>query len=278
MRAISSQLMTEIMNGTIANIMKITLQNGEVFGYTDYDSNLVVEGTTYVPAPGLQKVKMTLAANAEVSNQEFGSAWVDAPEEDLRAGLFDSATMEVAWCSWKNPSYGKLVVFTGQLGEISWAEDGFKADIVSFMKNLAKNIGNVYTANCRHTLFDSTSTGKVGACGISDTAFKFAGSVGSVTTPKWKFTLTGVSKPDGYFDNGFVKFTSGYNSGLSCVIKSHSSNAITLMLPSAFAFNPGDTFEIFAGCDKTLETCKTKFNNVVNFGGFPHIQPDVSFK
>lgn len=270
--------MTDIMNGTIANIMKITLQNGTVYGYTDYDSNLTVDGVTYHPAPGLQKVKMTLAANAEVSNQEFGAAWVDAPEADLRAGLFDSATMEVAWCSWKNPSYGRLVVFTGQLGEISWTEDGFKADIVSFMKNLAKNIGNVYTANCRHTLFSQPTTGNVGACGITGTAFKSTGSVGSVQTPKWKFTLSGVSQADGYYDNGYVKFTSGYNSGLSCVIKSHASNVITLMLPSAFQFNPGDTFEIYAGCDKTLETCKTKFNNVVNFGGFPHIQPDVSFK
>lgn len=277
MRTIASNLMGEIMNGTIANIMKITLQNGTVFGYTDYVSNLVVDGVTYVPAPGLQKVKMTLAANAEVSNQEFGSAWVDAPEEDLQAGLFDSATMEVAWASWVHPEYGKVVVFTGQLGEISWSEDGFKADIVSFMKNLAKNIGNVYTANCRHTLFDQTGVGKVGACGLADTSFKFTGSISSVTTQKWKFAIS-VSKDDGYFDNGHIKFTSGYNSGLSCVIKTYASNVITLMLPSAFIVNSGDTFEIFAGCDKTLETCKSKFNNVVNFGGFPHIQPDVSFK
>ena len=277
MRIISSDLMGQIMNGTIANIMKITLKNGTVYGYTDYDQNLTVDGVVYKPAPGLQKVKMTLAANAEVSNQEFGSAWVDAPEEDLRAGLFDDATMEVAWCSWKHPEFGRLVVFTGQLGEITWSEDGFKADIVSFMKNLAKNVGNVFTANCRHTLFSTGGAGYVGKCGISPTSYTFTGSVGTIIIPKWKFNIT-TSKPDGYFSNGHITFTSGLNSGLSAVIKNHSGGVIELFLPTAFVIAPGDTFNIYAGCDKTLETCKTKFNNVLNFGGFPHVQPDVSFK
>lgn len=277
MRTVSSNLMQDILKGKIANLMKITLQNGAVYGYTDHDHNLTIDGVTYVPAPGLQKVKMTMTANAEVSNQEFGSAWVDAPEEDLRAGLFDSAIMEISWGSWQNPGYGRLVVFTGQLGEITWSEEGFKADIVSFMKNLAKNVGNVFTANCRHTLFSGEQTGYVGACGVNPASYTFSGSVGAITIPKWKFSFTS-DKPDGYFSNGQITFTSGLNNGLSTVIKSHAGGVLELFLPTAFVINPGDTFNIYAGCDKTLNTCKNKFNNVVNFGGFPHIQPDVNFR
>lgn len=277
MRSVNSNLMQEIMKGKICNCMKITLQNGTVHGYTDHAANVTVDGVLYVPAPGLQKVKMTLTANAEVSNQEFGSAWVDAPEEDLRAGLFDSATMEVAWASWKHPEYGRLVVFTGQLGEITWSEEGFKADIVSFMKNLAKNVGNVFTANCRHTLFSTEETGYVGACNLSAASYTYTGTVGTIVIPKWKFNIS-TSQPDGYFSNGQIKFTSGLNNGLSTVIKSHVGGVIELFLPTAFVIAPGDTFEIYAGCDKTLATCKAKFNNVLNFGGFPHIQPDVNFR
>jgi uncharacterized phage protein (TIGR02218 family) len=33
----------------------------------------------------------------------------------------------------------------------------------------------------------------------------------------------------------------------------------------------GDTFSITAGCDKRFETCRDRFSNVVNFGGFPHM-------
>ncbi len=34
---------------------------------------------------------------------------------------------------------------------------------------------------------------------------------------------------------------------------------------------PGDLLRLEAGCDKRLETCRLKFDNVVNFRGFPHI-------
>ena len=34
---------------------------------------------------------------------------------------------------------------------------------------------------------------------------------------------------------------------------------------------PGDTFSVFAGCDKTFATCKAKFDNALNFRGFPHL-------
>ena len=31
------------------------------------------------------------------------------------------------------------------------------------------------------------------------------------------------------------------------------------------------TFTVTAGCDKTYPTCRDRFANVVNFGGFPHM-------
>ena len=278
MRNISQDLMNEILGGKICNCIKITQEDGTIHGYTDYDTALTVDGTTYNPAPGLQKVKMTLTANAEVSNQELASGWgIDVNENDMRAGKFDNALIEVLWASWANPSFGGLTVFTGQLGEVTWTEEGFKADIVSYMKNLAKNIGNVFTANCRHTLFSQGGSGFVGKCGVNKDSFKATGSVTGITIPKWKFSIS-TSQPDGYYSNGYVKFTSGYNNGLSAVIKNHTANSIELYLPTAFVIAQGDTFEIFAGCDKTLDTCKNKFNNVLNFGGFPHIKPDVSFQ
>jgi hypothetical protein len=35
--------------------------------------------------------------------------------------------------------------------------------------------------------------------------------------------------------------------------------------------NTGDTFTAYPGCDKTQNTCTSKFNNLVNFGGFPYV-------
>ena len=33
----------------------------------------------------------------------------------------------------------------------------------------------------------------------------------------------------------------------------------------------GDTFNVTAGCDKRFATCRDRFDNAVNFRGFPHI-------
>jgi uncharacterized phage protein (TIGR02218 family) len=38
----------------------------------------------------------------------------------------------------------------------------------------------------------------------------------------------------------------------------------------------GDAFTITAGCDKHFKTCKAKFDNSVNFRGFPHV-PGIDF-
>ena len=40
-------------------------------------------------------------------------------------------------------------------------------------------------------------------------------------------------------------------------------------MPEAIA--AGDTFIVTAGCDKRFQTCHDRFNNVLNFRGFPHI-------
>jgi uncharacterized phage protein (TIGR02218 family) len=52
---------------------------------------------------------------------------------------------------------------------------------------------------------------------------------------------------------------------------------VTLELRQAMAegVEAGDAFTITAGCDKHFKTCKAKFDNSVNFRGFP--QPGIDF-
>lgn len=277
MRTISPLLKADIDAGTIARLLKISCTNGTVYAFTDHEFPLTVGGVTYEPAPGLESVKYTSTSDVQVSNQEIGAAMVDVPEEDLLGGVFDSADVEAAWCSWKNPSYGRLITFKGTIGEVNWSEVGFVADIVSFMKQLERSIGHTYTSSCRHELFGSTAPGRIGACTLSATSFTHTGTVSSISISKWKFVIS-VSQADNYFSNGVITFTSGNNAGLSATIKKQTGTTIELLLPTAFTVQVGDAFSIVAGCDKTLDTCKNKFSNVVNFGGFPHINTDIGYR
>ena len=279
MRNIPTALQTELSSGTprIARLVKITLKSNVVYGFTDHDKTLVVGGVTYVPAPGLSAFKLNSTSDTQVSNQQLGSSWVTVPDEDLLGGKFDDARVEAFWCSWANVGAGTVKTFDGRIGELTWTENGFIADIVSFMRRLEKNIGHTYTPTCRHRLFGQSGSG---ACFVSASAFTFSGTIASVTLPKWKFVIAGAAagKSAGFYSNGSITFTSGLNNGLSATVKNQTGDTIELFLPTAFVVAPGASFTIQAGCDKTLETCKTKFNNVVNFGGYPHINTDVTFR
>ena len=80
---------------------------------------------------------------------------------------------------------------------------------------------------------------------------------------------------DGVFIGGKLTWTGGGNAGLSVEIKEHrlASGHARLVLWQAMpeAISAGDTFTIAAGCDKRFTTCRDRFDNVVNFRGFPHI-------
>lgn len=277
MRTIPVALQDEINTGRIARLLKITCTNGDVFAFTDSDVHLTVDGVTYEPAPGLSSVRLNATSDNQVSNQRLTASVVDVPEDLILGGVFDEAEVEAAWTSWADPSLGRVVIFKGTFGQISWDETNFEVDVVSASKLLGRVLGWTYTSTCRHKLFGGAEAGRLGYCGLNSASFTFTGTVSAVAVPKWKFG-TGLVNPDGYFSAGVLTWTSGNNAGLSSTVKKYASGNIDLYVPTAFAIQAGDTFSIQAGCDKTLETCKTKFNNVNNFGGFPHIQPDVNYR
>ena len=286
MRAISSALSAELNSTSprIARLLKITLKNGTVLGYTDSDMPMTIDGQVYTSAPGLTSIKYSATANTEVSSQTIGAGWtIDAPQDQLAAGVFDNAQIEAAWACWAIPSAGKLVTFSGRLGELTWDESGFQAEVSSFMKQLERNIGWTYTSNCRHQLFSQPAPGRIGACMANPASFTFVGVVGTITTAKWKFAVSGaaIGKGASYFSNGQITFTSGLNNGLSAVVKSHEvagAETFALFLPTAFVIPPGTTFTVQAGCDKTAATCKAKFNNILNHGGFPHVNSNIQYR
>jgi len=298
MRNIPAGLKQAFINGTRAVLIKVTTKTGSVFGYTDHDVDLVVDGVTYLATPALLRMNLTRSVNDTVSNQEFGSAWIDAPESDLLAGKFDNADLEVALCNWANTADGKFIVERGNLGVIQWTADGFRADMQSWMRNLQKTITLVTTAQCSHRLFnqpaDNALGTHMGSCKLLENNYKCDAALnGTADIPGFIFNVT-LSSGQGtileslksnWFGNGTLYFRMDPNPLLNNIpmsIKNStfvSGNEWKLELYLPLPVTPTSTdVDILPGCDKTLETCKNKFNNVVNFGGFPHIKPEIAYR
>ena len=77
-----------------------------------------------------------------------------------------------------------------------------------------------------------------------------------------------------YFALGILTMTSGAALGLSADVKTMRGSTLYTLLPLGRPVAVGDTFSITAGCSKTASACQYKFNNIVNFGGFPDLTPE----
>lgn len=89
-------------------------------------------------------------------------------------------------------------------------------------------------------------------------------------TARLQFT-SDVVTTDGFFDDGTIVWILGENSGITSEVQQYGSATTMLHLQTPFPIASGDTFVISPGCDKTFQTCKSKFSNKDRFGGFPHI-------
>ena len=121
---------------------------------------------------------------------------------------------------------------------------------------------NVYQANCQHVLYDAN-------CGVASGTHASQGTVGAGSTQ----TLIEWSSANASFQQGTVTFTSGANTGATSTIKAAGAGWLQLVDPLPNAPGAGDAFTASFGCDHTMATCESRFNNLSQFRGFPFVPP-----
>jgi len=86
---------------------------------------------------------------------------------------------------------------------------------------------------------------------------------------------------DNWYRRGRLLFTTGANAGIEKHIKSQVASGspdqqtITCWLNFPLAIAASDQAVLIAGCDRQLVTCKDKFRNLDNFGGFAIFAPNT---
>ncbi len=267
MKIISSELEAHIASEvtTLATCWKLTRRDAVVLGFTDNNATIIFDGVTYQAASGFTPTAISGSSELSVDNLDVEGV-IDSEnisEQDIYAGLYDFAKIEIFIVNYNDLTQGALNLRTGFLGEIKYSRDRFVTEVRGLMQKLAHNIGQLYSPSCRAKLGDSK-------CGVNMTGFTATGSV-TLAVSNQIFTDSAREEDDGWFNGGLVTFISGYNNGLSMEVKEFRNKIITLALPMPFVVTEGDDYIILAGCDKSFETCIEKFGNAVNFRGEPHI-------
>jgi uncharacterized phage protein (TIGR02218 family) len=273
MRTIPSALQARLDSGvtTLARCWKLTRRDGIVQGFTDHDSDLVIDGVTCRAGTGFTTSEATGRFDLAVDGSEIAGALADDAlnETDLAAGRYDAARIETWLVDWSDPTL-KVMTACGTLGEVKREGQAFSAELRGLADALSQESGRLYTAKCGADLGDAR-------CKRDLSSSEWSGE-GTVVAPETAsvVVVSGLEIfADGFFTAGRLTWTSGANAGLSVEIKEHriAEGIVRLSLwqsvPEPIA--SGDTFSITAGCDKTFATCRDRFANTVNFRGFPHI-------
>lgn len=254
---------------------KLTRRDGTVFGYTNHTRNLSIDGVTYVANSGFEPSAVMVNVGTEVDSSDVvgfirpGS--IDSAS--LRSGKFDGAQVEKFSVDSRDPEAGAVKLQWGLLGEVQARGVTFQAELRGATQYFGLEVVDLVQASCRYRFGDPVT------CKARKRSA--SGTVATVTNNK-TFTaaaLVGVQL-DGFFALGKVDFTSGDNDGLSFDVKSYvaASGTIVLQMAPLLGISVGDAFTVWEGCAKILAACQQKVidatgavNNVINYGGEPHV-------
>lgn len=117
-----------------------------------------------------------------------------------------------------------------------------------------------YLRTCRFTLYRR-------GCGLDKSGFAVPGVAGATEDGVTIGVSAASAFPDGYFTAGMIAAPDG----TLRFITSHVGDTLLLMRRFPALEAGGVIVTLYPGCDRARQTCDTKFNNLLNYGGFDWI-------
>ncbi len=252
---------------------KVERTDGVIFRFTDHNAGLMIDGELYLSmgaydATARQNLDKLQTQNMEVKGMLTSIA---ITHDDLINGLYREAKIIEMLVDWKYPWAGIFFLRYYWITETTFNGESWEAKLEGITRWLQPKVGTVYARPCRYNLGDDRCSpdGEIDLDALSEN-----GTVSDVTSAgldnRKVFLANGLTAEDGYYDYGYLTLD-----GIDYEILSYTTagilKKIVLCEPCPVKIEVDDTFVIYPGCDRMFSTCKTKFDNVINFGGFPYI-------
>jgi len=256
---------------TVCRAWEILRKDGLWFGFTDHDTDLTFGGQVYKANSGLTARALQQTTGLSVDNTEAVGALSDlaVTEDDILAGWFDGAGLTGWEVNWANPD-ARVLTFRGTIGEITRGAGAFQAELRGLTEGLNQPQGRAFQRSCPAILGDAK-------CGfnLSQPRFSVELAVDAVTKNRVLGFVGLGAFEDRWFEKGRLIVQSGAAKGVIGIIKNDriagDRRVVELWQMMEPKLEVGDIVRMEAGCDKRAETCRLKFNNFLNFRGFPDI-------
>lgn len=273
MRRIGEAMQAHLNSGatTLCRAWVVRRRDGAVYGFTDHDSDLPVDGVLCEAASGMDASAVERSTGLAVDNAQAVGALssLGINDLDIATGRFDGAEVTHWLVNWKQPAQA-ILQFRGTIGEVRRGQGAFEAELRGLSEALNKPVGRTYLRQCDRIVGD-------GKCGVDLFAEGFvAEDVVDTSTGRRVIELKhlGAFEED-WFAQGRVTWLSGPNEGADGLVKVDYRrgpvHVVELWEETRFPIGNGDQIRLHAGCDKLAGTCREKFGNFLNFRGFPHM-------
>lgn len=230
--------------------------------YTSGDVEVYYNGNVYTPAP-IQRRSVTYDSKLQINSVSINMSRIAGP-----ASQFIAATpVDLVWVS-IHKFHRDLVVeettpiFIGQIKSISFKGTDALVNCVGFEQFLRQVVPRYrFGPSCQHTLYDTR-------CGVDSSLYSRSLQPTTISIDGLIITSSVFDEQsDYYYALGYLYF-----GDYKRMITYHIGDTIKIRYAIA-GLNVNNVVTVCAGCDKSRDTCLTKFNNIDNHFGFTEI-PD----
>lgn len=160
MKIISSGLSTHLKSEvtTLCTCWRVVRKDGQVFGFTDHDQDLLIEGVLYESETGYNRTAIQSDRSFGVDNLDV-KGYINSDritEHDLRNGLFNRAEVYIFAVNWADITQGVLKLRRGWFGEVVVSDNGeFETEIRGLNQALAHSFMESFSPECRADFCDT---------------------------------------------------------------------------------------------------------------------------
>lgn len=262
-------------------------QTTDVFYWTEYGHPLVLfDDKTYSPIYGANSTAKEERGQGETGNKQLEGFLVPQAEgaglgltgDDIKRGALRGARLEEYLIDHRTPWLAPIDIKSYFVTGAHFDGMTWKIEVEGLAYPLKDIVGEHWGPSCRSKLFDR-GIGKCNADILQYTGFTV---VSAVVNQGYQFQVNLALLPaafavDHYASDGRILFNGGnntsgrYNIREWRIVTPGTTAEFTLHQRTVRDVAAGDGLTVYPGCNKWLDDCFNKFNNIENYQGEPFI-------
>lgn len=160
------------------------------------------------------------------------------------------------------PDSEAIVIWMGRMLNLTWENSTVELLCEPVFTSIRRlGLRKQYSRSCSHVLYGPK-------CSVNNTAFKYEGLVIGISANT--VSVAGIdSNGDNYYAGGYMEWDYQGRVEKKMILRQIGPTLTLGGFPIGLL--GGVTVKVFPGCDHSLATCSAKYNNKLNYGGFPWI-------